>query len=456
MSTSLRGLKWRLEALRTGVPFAEVVLLHTLRYRVEQVFLIHRQTGLLLQHVLAESAHVPDAEMIAGMLTAIQDFVCDSFGIREGEGLEAVQVGDLTVWIEQGPHAVLACIVRGTAPPELKEVCEDVLAAIHGEYGQALVTFKGDATPFAGTRNHLEACLQSRYEAEEHHASRFLWGVVVVMLCSVGWWGFSMVRANHRWATYLEKLQSEPGIVVTTAEKRAGRYFIAGLRDPLAADPRQFLEQAQLSPLQVMGHWEPLDPAFVLVRAKTILEPPDTVHLGLVDHVLIVTGAAPHRWINDTQRLARVIPGVMHVRVEQVIDLTRSELLALKEAVEQYALYFVKDTTQLIPGQEEVISHLSLAVQQLFEVAQHAGYEVRLHIIGHTDKSGSEGRNRPLSQERAERILAILTSDDIAGTHVRAVGVGSRDSLRDEATEMDRLLNRRVTLRVVLPELHGR
>ena len=40
VSISLRGVKWQLEALRTGKPFAEVVLLHMLRYRVEQVFLI--------------------------------------------------------------------------------------------------------------------------------------------------------------------------------------------------------------------------------------------------------------------------------------------------------------------------------------------------------------------------------------------------------------------------------
>lgn len=49
-SLSLQSLQWRLEALRTGKPFAEIVLLHTLRYRVEQVFLIHSQTGLLLAH----------------------------------------------------------------------------------------------------------------------------------------------------------------------------------------------------------------------------------------------------------------------------------------------------------------------------------------------------------------------------------------------------------------------
>ena len=43
-SVSPRALKWRLDAWRTGQPYAHVVLLHTLIYRVEQVFLIHRET----------------------------------------------------------------------------------------------------------------------------------------------------------------------------------------------------------------------------------------------------------------------------------------------------------------------------------------------------------------------------------------------------------------------------
>ena len=37
-SFSARGVRWRLEALRTGVPFHEIVLKQTLVYRVEQVF----------------------------------------------------------------------------------------------------------------------------------------------------------------------------------------------------------------------------------------------------------------------------------------------------------------------------------------------------------------------------------------------------------------------------------
>ena len=46
----------------------------TLVYRVEQVFLIHRETSLSLLHVTADSAIAKDSDMVAGMLKAIQDF----------------------------------------------------------------------------------------------------------------------------------------------------------------------------------------------------------------------------------------------------------------------------------------------------------------------------------------------------------------------------------------------
>src|SRR5688572_18709081 len=46
-SLSWRAVQWRITAARTGKSFAEVVLLKTLVYRVEQVFLIERESGLL-------------------------------------------------------------------------------------------------------------------------------------------------------------------------------------------------------------------------------------------------------------------------------------------------------------------------------------------------------------------------------------------------------------------------
>jgi hypothetical protein len=161
---SWRGLQWRFEAFRTGKPFAEVVLLHTLIYRVEQIFLIHRETGLLLQHVAAASAGIKDTDMVSGMLTAIQDFVHDSFSVEENQTLQSLNVGDFTIWIEQGPHTVLAAVISGNPPEEFKRDLNESLEKIEFEQSPVLYSFDGNTAPFEKSRHHLEACLvQAKY-----------------------------------------------------------------------------------------------------------------------------------------------------------------------------------------------------------------------------------------------------------------------------------------------------
>src|SRR6188472_787698 len=107
-SLSWRALQWRWTAFQTGKPFAEIVLLDTLEYRVDQVFLIHAETGLLLQEVWSEPRAVRDTDQVSAMLTAIRDFVRDSFKTSDGDTLDALRVGELSVIVEQGPHALLA------------------------------------------------------------------------------------------------------------------------------------------------------------------------------------------------------------------------------------------------------------------------------------------------------------------------------------------------------------
>ena len=59
--------------------------MHSLLYRAEQIFLIHRETGLVLSHVVGPAVATQDPAMVAGMLSAIQQFVKDSFDSKRGE-----------------------------------------------------------------------------------------------------------------------------------------------------------------------------------------------------------------------------------------------------------------------------------------------------------------------------------------------------------------------------------
>src|SRR6516164_8008889 len=165
-SLSWQGLQWRLEALRTGRTFTEVVLLHSLVFRVEQVFLIHKKTGLPLGHAVAPAVAMQDPSLVSGMLSAIQDFVRDSFHTPQEQGINRMNVGELDVWIEQGPFAILACVIRGIAPRDLRDRMAEVLENVHREYAAQLDAFDGDTAPFARINTELSRCLEMRYREE--------------------------------------------------------------------------------------------------------------------------------------------------------------------------------------------------------------------------------------------------------------------------------------------------
>ncbi len=450
-SLSITGLKWRLEALRTGKSFAEVVMLHTLLFRVEQVFLIHKETGLLLHQASALGTQSQDADMVSAMLTAIQDFVHDSFTTPKGDDLETLKVGELTVLIERGPLAVLAGVIRGNAPQDLTGVFQETLERIHLQFGVALNEFKGDAAPFAATAPLLEDCLQAHYDSQQQPstAGRKLTPftvIVSILLLALLIWGFFWLRDKRRWDAYVEKLRNEPGIIVAETGKRDGKYFLSGLRDSLARDPQLVLRDSRIDPRTVVSHWEPfqaLTPEFVLARARNLLTPPATVRLSLKDGVLEAEGFASHQWVTETRRSARFVPGLAGLRDDRLLDLNR---------IEDPLLMFVFDRSDLVPGQTERFNLLAADIQRLQAQAEALQKNMRLEISGHTDGSGTEARNTTLSQERAQAVASELEARLPKWTNLTIKAVGSKERIREEITEADRATNRSVTFRVIATE----
>jgi len=450
-SLSIQGMKWRLEALRTGKSFAEVVMLKTLLYRVEQVFLIHKNTGLLLQHISAPGAKAQDADMVSGMLTAIQDFVHDSFATPAGDELEDMRVGDLTVWVERGPEAVLAAVIRGNAPEDLRAVFQETLEKIQLQFGMALSEFAGDATPFSATASLLEDCLEARYDSGSPAANvkrrvTPLTVIGAVLLIVVLIWGFFWLREVRRWNAYVERLRNEPGIIVAENGKRAGKRFLSGLRDPLARDPQQVMQDYQVNPQTVLSHWEPfhaLTPEFVLARTSSLLNPPDTVRFSLTNGTLQAEGFASHLWVNETRQAARFLPGIGGLNEERLLDLNR---------IEDPLLRFELDRAELVPGQQQSLDLLTADIKRLQSLAVALQKSVRLEISGHTDGTGSGARNLMLSEERARTVASVLQARLPTFANLTINAVGSREKVREEVTENDRASNRSVTFKVVTTE----
>lgn len=320
METSLswQGIKWRMEAARTKRPLAEIVMLHSLVFRVEEAFLIHRESGLLLLHASADPDRGEDADLVSGMLTAVQDFARDSFRVEDDQELETLQLGDLTVWITPGPKAVLACVIRGDAPRRLKTLFAEVVEDIHLHHLADLGDFQGETEPFEASRHRLEDCLEASYGGGRKGLSPQVIILALVLLAGLGVLAWFQVSAHLRWTGYLDRLAAEPGIVVTGSDRGWLTDRLSGLRDPLAADPAALANLAGIDPDRLDAMWKPFmsfEPDFVLQRAKRILDPPSTVALRFQLGRLIMVGRADRAWADRALAAIPALPGVDRVDI---------------------------------------------------------------------------------------------------------------------------------------------
>lgn len=432
-SLSIQGLKWRFEAWRTGVPYGEIVLKHALVYQVEQAFLIHAESGLLLAQVALDEKKSQDPDLVSGMLTAIRDFVGDSFEASAEDGLRTFSVGELTVMVESGPKAMLAAVVRGQAPAKLFERINAALETIHLQLRSPLAGFEGDTEPFEAAKPTLDELLET-VVATDHAQTRSLapkiaWIVAGVVLLALVVFG---VRSSMRWRAAVRTLRAEPGIALIEADHGLRRWRFRGMRDPMARDPLIVLEEAGVDPARVDGEWESylsFDREMVLARAARLLEPPSSVELGLTDGVLTISGSASARWVSIAQSAARALEGVRQVDRSGLEVEVPTDLTDRRAEIGLYRVLFNVGSSRLTADTSDGLDDVARRIVALARDAADVGYEVRVDIVGRTDSSGTEETNLMLSEQRAQVVLEALVERGVQPDRVVALGIGVTDPL---------------------------
>lgn len=96
-------------------------------------------------------------------------------------------------------------------------------------------------------------------------------------------------------------------------------------------------------------------------------------------------------------------------------------------------------------GKSDIQARLKPILDQFAQgVNQQGSMEVK--IVGHTDSTGSDAINNPLSMRRAESARDYLVSRGVAASRISTEGRGSREPIADNATEAGRSRNRRIDI----------
>ncbi len=128
---------------------------------IEDVFVI-TNSGLLISHASIEVKPNMDEDILSSMLTAVKEFVKDSFGSGGDEGeLDELQYGKTRVIIEYGKHVYLATVVRGQESMDLRPEMKRMLKQIQRKFGHVFDTWDGDLGQLKGIENLARSLVKS-------------------------------------------------------------------------------------------------------------------------------------------------------------------------------------------------------------------------------------------------------------------------------------------------------
>ncbi len=139
---------------------------------IEDVYLIHRNAGILLQRKTWRDKDVIDPDLVAGMFQGVLNFVNESFASGERSKFSRMDIKGYIILVYDSELVSLAIVFSGEGEEVLyrsidriRTIMKETAESVENAYREELVDYKGDVSAFKGTRRYLDYLGLAIYDA---------------------------------------------------------------------------------------------------------------------------------------------------------------------------------------------------------------------------------------------------------------------------------------------------
>ncbi len=422
----------RLRSWTTGRSMAELALAGTGRFEVDELHLIRRGSGELLAHWTRPTPDAPaepqannrDA-LFSGLLTAMTAFIEEVYEADKA-GLRTIDFGAHTIYLRGSPLHLLAARCRGEAGAGLQTLLdEEFLRTLQQE-----ATSGTSAAPdLAALAARLEAGIAKRQEQHRKERGRaglgplraLLWLLALVLAGFAGGYAYTSYRTNALQAAVDRVFAETPALKGYPARARVAR-------------GAERIEVSGLAPSgeirsDIIARLRAIAPDVTISEAIGVV--PGAGSAGLAEDVtrlrsqLAALESRLDQLTTTIRDMATTVDGMAKsATVESQIQDIRRQIAALAPQpdprqdltrwLQSHAIFFSEDTTV----RDQATADASL--DALATLMRRAGGAIR--IIGYTDERGTNERNLPLAQARADRVAGDLARRGIDPARLIAIG----------------------------------
>jgi hypothetical protein len=151
----------------------------------------------------------------------------------------------------------------------------------------------------------------------------------------------------------------------------------------------------------------------------------------------------------DNNKYRMIIQSPDFFTIEKDINLQQDTIIKIMTSALDYNLPLIFKNIEFDEGKAELKDDMKGVLDRIILfLADHPTF--KLEINGHTDNNGNPELNRELSQKRADSIRDyLLDQGHFLPNRIESQGFGSDQPLKEELSEEDRRINRRVEFQLV-------
>ncbi len=417
---SPEGIKRKIRAKIQGVSEAELILQESVGYRVRAIFLIDKDSGLVIQEIQVPGEEPLDSDMLAGMLTAIRSFANDC--ISAGSELDSIDYGDWQIPLEVAGYCYLAVVVAGEPPRKFIAKIRRVLGEIVMEYDDAIQNFDGNiAIMPIGIKTKLEQLIESNKDQPQESSSPpiLLWLLIFMMGIIFIPWGINSYRtkiAHSIEQTTLTQLDAAPELSVYRLEPTVkdeklivrGRVPSEYLRNQAGLITQKIARQNKLQlDNQIVTVTVPVNPSLVTGEIQRLTnlfnqQPQVAIETDYRPRILTVKGfILDQTTYQSINQAFRQIPGI-----EQIVFNIVEQLPIIEQRI-----YFDTGSSKLDVADN--LKKINATKQLLRQYPQ-----LHLKLVVHRDRSGSTQINQRLGQKRCQTVREALIEGGVESSRL--------------------------------------
>lgn len=487
--------KRKIKSKLTGVSETELLLEESSDAIISSLFVIHKESSLLISEAHLENKEIDDPHMVASMASAIKDFINDWVESHEEQSeVQILSYGNATLYIESAGSVYIIAFLDAEPDHEQRSQINTFFASVVKDYAEFFQKFDGDdsaeeikilSDKMHNYLNAQETLRKVPKDPSAHNPIKYI-AIVLGILCLVAL-GYFLKEQYFEYALktkvkertgYSVELSSKDDNVIVEGrvtsfndayriekiiKSSTEKLVINQLTMPLANIDDMIRKQEQQSFVsinqQTSSSVSQLDNKILLVdemikkkekQVSSSISQLDSKMLlmeknfsELEKHFILLSK-------KHTQKIEKLTKQTYDIR--KITEIKKEIIAELDQAFLNDIHYEKKDSSldfrklNLFPAgkmlyDEEAIVSLRIAFEKYVTILmKYKEYIESITIEGHADSSGIYGDNLKLSQQRAVSIMEYLLTQDIIKTYqlkplMYTEGLGSKKTIKINALE---------------------